>query len=280
MKRLLTRIEKELSCSYDERELKYVSKALCLELLGISQTSFYLKEEVSLSPEKQELINRALSRLTEGEPLQYVIGKTQFCGLSFIVDPNVLIPRPETGELIEWICESVQGKDRHVLDIGTGSGCIAITLSKRFHSWEIDGWDISPGALSIAKQNNIENGTSVVFSKYDILNEVKSDVDYDVIVSNPPYITYKESNAMEDTVVSYEPHEALFVPNSDPLLFYKAIAEFGKKNLKKNGYLFFEINPLFADDIREMLDESGYKDIVVRQDIFGKTRMIKANIYE
>jgi release factor glutamine methyltransferase len=280
MKRLLSRIEKALSNRYDERELKYVYKALCLELLGISQTTFYLKEDVSLSFEDEELLNSALHRLIEGEPLQYVIGRTQFCGLSLIVDSNVLIPRPETGELIEWICESVREKDVRLLDIGTGSGCIAIALSKRFHSWKIDGWDISQEALSIANKNNIENGTSVTFSKCDILSDMESDFKYDVIVSNPPYITDSERKEMENTVVDFEPHEALFVPDGNPLLFYNAIAKFGKKNLQNNGHLFFEINPLFTDEIREMLYEYGYENIIFKQDIFGKTRMIKADIHE
>lgn len=280
MKQLLSRIEKVLSCRYDERELKYVSKALCLELLHISQTTFYLKDEVNLSLEKKELLDSALHRLIEGEPLQYVIGRTQFCGLSLMVDSNVLIPRPETGELIDWICESIQEKDIHLLDIGTGSGCIAIAISKRFHSWKIYGWDISQEALSIANKNNIENGTSVTFSRCDILSDIESDVMYDIIVSNPPYITDSERKEMEDTVINYEPHEALFVPDSSPLLFYKSIAIFGKNNLKKKGHLFFEINPLFADEIKEMLDELGYENIVFRKDIFGKTRMIKADIHE
>lgn len=280
MKKLLSRIEKALSDRYDERELKYVSKALCLELLGIGQTTFFLKEDIILSIEDEERLNGALHRLNEGEPLQYVIGKTQFCGLSLIVDSNVLIPRPETGELIEWICESIQEKEVRLLDIGTGSGCIAIALSNRFKSWKIEGWDISQEAISISNRNNIENGTSVSFSRCDILSDIVSDVKYDIIVSNPPYVTDSERKEMEDTVVNYEPHQALFVPDSSPLLFYRAIAQFGKKSLRKKGHLFFEINPLFADEMIKMLDEYGYENIMTRKDIFGKTRMIKANINE
>ena len=163
-----------------------------------------------------------------------------------------------------------------MLDIGTGSGCIAISLAHRLAGWKVQGWDISDGALEVARQNNSLNGTDVEFSKVDILNTPDQDYGFDVIVSNPPYIMDSEKVQMENTVLDYEPHTALFVPDNDPLLFYRAIAEFGRRALNQNGRLYFEINPLKAGAMMDLLLETGYHDIELRKDIFGKQRMIKA----
>ena len=271
MKEILQRVDDALGGRYAAAELETVKKALCLELLGISAVSFYTKEKLSADTEK---LDRALERLAKGEPLQYVIGSTPFCGLTFRVDGRVLIPRPETAELVDWVAEDA-APGGSLLDVGTGSGCIAISLAHRLPGWKVQGWDISEGALEVARDNNTLNGTEVEFRKVDIL-KAEQDCRFDVIVSNPPYVMESEKGQMEDTVLDYEPHLALFVSDNDPLLFYRAIAEFGKKALVTGGKLFFEINPLEASALKEMLEEAGYHNIELRKDIFGKQRMIKA----
>ena len=273
MKRLLAHIDDALGSRYDAQELETIKRALCTELLGVSALAFYTKEVVSLSPQQESLLESALKRLAGGEPLQYVIGSTPFCGLTFKVDGRVLIPRPETAELVEWVAQDA-APSGSLLDMGTGSGCIAISLAHRLKSWKVQGWDISDGALEVARENSRRNGTEVEFSKVDILNATARSK-FDVIVSNPPYVMESEKSQMEDTVLEFEPHIALFVSDSDPLLFYRAIAEFGHRALNPGGRLYFEINPLKVKEMKDMLVSAGYHDVEVRNDIFGKPRMIK-----
>ncbi|MBR2395453.1 MAG: peptide chain release factor N(5)-glutamine methyltransferase [Bacteroidaceae bacterium] len=271
MKEILQRIDDALDGRYAAAELETIKKALCLEYLGISAVSFYTKEKLSADTDK---LDKALARLAKGEPLQYVIGLTPFCGLTFRVDGRVLIPRPETAELVDWVAGDA-APNGSLLDVGTGSGCIAISLAHRLAGWKVQGWDISEGALEVARENNTLNGTEVEFRKADIL-KAEPDCRLDVIVSNPPYVMESEKAQMEDTVLDYEPHLALFVSDSDPLLFYKAIAEFGHRALNTGGRLYFEINPLLVEEMKDMLMGAGYRDVQVRNDIFGKPRMIKA----
>lgn len=275
MKRLGAFIDDSLKGRFDALELETVKRALCTELLGVSALSYYTKEELPPSAERDSRLKAALDSLKKGEPLQYVIGSTPFCGLTFKVDSRVLIPRPETAELVEWIARDAYN-DGSLLDIGTGSGCIAISLAHVLTGWKVQGWDISDGALEVARQNNGLNDTDVEFSKVDILNAPDQDYGFDVIVSNPPYIMDSEKAQMENTVLDYEPHTALFVPDNDPLLFYRAIAVFGRRALNQNGRLYFEINPLKAEAMMDLLLVTGYHDIELRKDIFGKQRMIKA----
>ena len=275
MKKLLSRIDDALSSRYAAVELDSVKKALCIEYLGISAVSFFTKETLDADPERDSRLEKALERLAGDEPLQYVIGSTPFCGLEFKVDSRVLIPRPETAELVEWVAADC-ASEGNLLDIGTGSGCIAITLAHKLPGWKVQGWDISEGALEVARENNRLNGTSVELRKVDILSDRLPEQKFDVIVSNPPYVLESEKADMEDTVLDHEPHSALFVPDDDALLFYRVIAEFGRHNLSKGGRLYFEINPLKADALRQMLLKAGYHDIEIRNDIFGKQRMIKA----
>jgi len=275
MKEILQRMDDALGGRYAAAELESIKKALCLELLGISAVSFYTKENLAPDTERDRKLDEALNRLAKGEPLQYVIGWTPFCGLSFKVDGRVLIPRPETAELVEWVARECSSEGA-LLDIGTGSGCIAVTLANKLPGWKVQGWDISEGALEVARENSRLNGTEVEFSKVDILSVTSSDQQFDVIVSNPPYVLESEKDQMEDTVLDNEPHTALFVPDSEALLFYRAIAKFGKNALVTGGTLYFEINPLEASDLKKMLEQAGYHDIVIRNDIFGKQRMIKA----
>ncbi|MBR5706553.1 MAG: peptide chain release factor N(5)-glutamine methyltransferase [Bacteroidaceae bacterium] len=273
MKQLLGRIDDALGRRYDAQELETIKRALCTELLGVSALAFYTKETLPASAKRDAVLESALVRLAKGEPLQYVIGSTPFCGLTFKVDGRVLIPRPETAELVEWVAQDA-APGGSLLDVGTGSGCIAISLAHRLPGWKVQGWDISDGALEVARENNRLNGTQVEFCKADILN-ASSDNRFDVIVSNPPYVLDSEKGQMEDTVLEFEPHLALFVSDSDPLLFYRAIAEFGHRTLNPGGRLYFEINPLKVEAMKDMLMSAGYRDVEVRFDIFGKPRMIK-----
>ena len=275
MHNVLSRIDEALGGHYDASELETIKKALVTELLGVSALSYYTRETITLNPEQKLLLETVLERLKSGEPLQYVLGYTPFCGLKFLVDSRVLIPRPETAELVEWVARDASGQGT-LLDIGTGSGCIAISLAHRLRGWNVQGWDISDGALEKARENNRLNGTDVEFRKVDILNAAEQDCRFDVIVSNPPYVLESEKSGMEKTVLDFEPHTALFVSNDDSLLFYRAIAEFGHRTLNEGGKLYFEINPLKAESLKDMLSDEGYHDIELRKDIFGKQRMIKA----
>ena len=278
MKTIKDYINRSLKGIFSPSELEYVRKALCVEYLGISGISYYTGAEVGISPGMMLRLDDALGRLSAGEPLQYVIGSAPMCGLTFQVDGRVLIPRPETSELVEWIASDLKGmKAGRLLDIGTGSGCIAIALSHLLPDWIIEGWDISDEALDLAESNNRLNGTGVTFRKVDILDEMamKDSGGFDVIVSNPPYITESESADMESSVLDYEPHSALFVPDDDPLVFYRVIAGCGREHLSPDGALYFEINPLYADEMVPMLKYRGYGKIEMRNDISGNPRFIR-----
>ena len=221
-------------------------------------------------------------RLEKGEPVQYIIGVADFYGRQFQVAPGVLIPRPETSELCRWIISCRQEAGGRILDIGTGSGCIAITLALDIPDAIVTAWDISDDALRIASENARRLGASVTFEHCNALNiSLTSHLSpltshYDLIVSNPPYICEKEKSAMECNVLDHEPHLALFVPDDDPLLFYRTIAQYAAEALTAQGSLFFEINPLYADDLAQMLRMMSYHGILIHQDQFGKPRFLKA----
>lgn len=276
MQTVLSRIYEALHGRYDAKEIDCIGRALCLEVLGIDSTDFWLKRELPVSDSRDSLLDSVLQRLENGEPLQYVIGTAPFCGLDFKVNGSVLIPRPETAQLVEWVCESCSGRSGRLLDIGTGSGCIAVCLAERLSEWQVSAWDISPAALETAEGNARLNGVNVDFSLHDILNEHFREHDFDVIVSNPPYVTESEKKEMESNVLDYEPHLALFVPDDDPLRFYRAIASFAKVGTNGTCRLFFEINPLFVSAMRAMFEEMGFSDVEVRQDMYGKDRMMSA----
>jgi release factor glutamine methyltransferase len=209
-----------------------------------------------------------------------------FCGRQFLVTPSVLIPRPETEELCQWVTasEMTEGNSRSesltILDVGTGSGCIAITLAATMPAMQVTAWDISEGALQVAQENARRNNVHVSFQQVDVLNVssslLLSPSSYTCIVSNPPYICNKERATMEANVLEHEPHQALFVPDDDPLLFYRAIAKLGQQMLIREGWLYFEINPLFAGQLAQLLSSMSYRDIEIKTDQFGKQRMIRA----
>lgn len=273
----LTFIRQRLAGIYPTPEVRSITRLLIEDGLGMEMLDFYTGKVTELSEEKETILREMLTRLAHNEPVQYVTGKTVFEGMPFHTMPGVLIPRPETEELVDWICETTP--PGHFLDIGTGSGCIAVSLAAHFRDAEVEAWDISPDALRIAEENNRLNHTSVCFRQRDILTyqpEKEAVRTFDLIVSNPPYVTEKERGTMAKNVLDWEPATALFVPDDDPLRFYRAIAKAGQALLKTGGSLFFEINWLFAQEMHRMLEAEGYSEIAVRQDMFGKKRMMSA----
>ncbi len=244
------------------------------KLTGFSDVKLMTKACV-LNDCQLELFERYLKELSKNRPIQYVLGETDFCALKFKVDERVLIPRPETAELVDFVIDSASIGTK-ILDVGTGSGCIAIALSKLIPNAEVIAFDISESALELATENAHLNNVEVNFRQVDILNGADSDEDFDVIVSNPPYIMLSEREEMCSNVLDYEPHLALFVPDDDPLIFYRAIIDFAKKHLLPTGSLFFEINRVFSKEIKEMLNEKGFSKVKIRKDMFGNDRMIRA----
>ena len=284
MKELQNRILGSLGRIYDATEASNILRQICLDVLGISQTTFFLKDRVSLNREQEIRLEQILHDLETGRPLQYAIGSTTFCGLELQVDERVLIPRPETSELVEWMLQDTTATSKGAfLDICTGSGCIALAFASARRAWNVHALDISHDALEVAQSNAIANSLNVEFRQQDILKafisptpERAAEKQYDIIVSNPPYVLDREKADMTTQVLDFEPHLALFVPDSDPLRFYRAIAEYSLTHLNTGGTLYFEINPLFATETRLMLQERGYRDVLIRRDISGNERMIKA----
>lgn len=263
-----------------EGEAKTITLMLMEKVCGMTTT------EVLMNHPKGEAYRTELlamsQRIAQGEPVQYVLGEADFCGMSMKVQPEVLIPRKETEELVAWIVEEGRGKKEalHVLDIGTGSGCIAVALAKTLEGAEVEAWDVSDVALQTAKENAERNSVTVGTKKVDVLKDNRlRTTDYgvfDVIVSNPPYICEEEKAEMERNVLEHEPPLALFVPDNDPLLFYRRIGELGLSILRGEGLLFFEINRRFGKEVVKMLQDMGYQDVELRQDQFGNDRMVKA----
>lgn len=267
---------------YDESEAKAIIRMVLEVVFNFRLADLYSGKVNELSPDEEEVLGEIVARLKKCEPVQYVLGQADFCGRTFKVRPGVLIPRPETAELCEWITTRHTHSGRlRILDIGTGSGCIALTLALNLPCTQVEGWDISAEALCIAEENNERLKANVRFLQKDILapdsagTTTKNKEEIDIIVSNPPYICMKERGEMDRNVLNYEPETALFVPDNDPLRFYRAIAEHGKKALRTGGELYFEINPLYASELKIMLQELGYKDLELREDLFGKQRMMK-----
>ncbi len=277
-------IWQRLSDSYDEREAKAVARYLLDVGYGLTMTDIIGGAVETLDESR---LNEQLRRLQTGEPVQYVLGRTFFCGHEFRVRPGVLIPRPETEELVGRACDRVarygerSGRSNgeiHILDIGTGSGCIAISLALAIPDAQVEAWDVSDEALAIARENASHLGAKVTFKKEDILRKqiAPSLGKATLIISNPPYICEKERKDMEQRVLDHEPSLALFVPDDDPLLFYRAIAEYATKALTPKGLLLFEINPLYKDAMEEMLLSLHFHDIVFHEDQFGKIRFCES----
>jgi release factor glutamine methyltransferase len=275
-----------LSTVYDKPEIESIKYLVLSDICNLSKTQLRAYPDKELDELMEIKLRNILIRLQTGEPVQYILGHTEFYGLTFKVDPSVLIPRPETEELVEWVIkESQESRTKNqenfsILDIGTGSGCIPITLKKHLPQTQVTGLDISRAALQTAKQNAELNEVDVEFIEADILNPPISilNTKYSVLISNPPYVTGHEKPDMHQNVLNHEPHTALFVPDTDPLLFYRAIADFALQHLQANGLLFFEINENLSKETVELLAGKGFKSIELRQDMRGKDRMIKAQL--
>ena len=275
MNRIAKHIKENLGSYYPAGEVAAFTRVIATEILGIPQMTFFLKENVELTHEQEATLEDAIKRLQKYEPIQYIQGYSDFCGLRFKVTPATLIPRPETSELVEWVASEATGNER-ILDIGTGSGCIAVSLANKMPQSEVTAWDISNEALAVATENSRSNGTEVLFEQVDILSNRPEEKQFDIIVSSPPYIKENEKSAMHSNVLDREPHTALFVPDSDPLLFYRTIAKKGLTLLKPGGTLYFEINSAHGAETADMLADYGYNNIELRKDFADNDRMIKA----
>ena len=275
---IVNEIRNALREHYPDSEALALAKMLLVEAFGFSTLELYGGKDKEISGKRLDVLNEMIARLKKNEPIQYVIGAEVFCGWTFEVNENVLIPRPETQELVRWI-EADWKSDApcRILDVGTGSGCIAISISKLLEGAEVEAWDISEGALRVARRNADRNEAQVLFRQVDVLKACTEDCRYDVIVSNPPYITESEKQDMDANVLDWEPHTALFVPDADPLLFYRRIAELGVSMLNEGGALYFEINRAYGEETVRLLEGLGYKQIELRKENWGNDRMIKAN---
>lgn len=260
---------------YGNGEARAITDYVLDVCFGLSKADILCGAVEEMTAEKTAELNKIFGRLMEGEPVQYVLGRAEFCGRWFSVRPGVLIPRPETEELCAWItADSKASASPKVLDIGTGSGCIAITLQLDMPESKVTAWDISADALDVARENAQQLGANVNFVRQDALN-AKPEGEWDVIVSNPPYICEKEKKDMAVNVLEHEPHTALFVPDAAPLLFYRAITRLAVQTLSKGGRLYFEINPIYADDTCHMMRAEGMTAVELRSDMYGKQRMAK-----
>lgn len=264
---------------YGDGEAKAIARMVYEVRYGLSLPDIYTGKDTQLSANSQAELARIAQRLLQQEPVQYVLGQAEFCGRVFTVNSHVLIPRPETEELCRWLSEAHLAGGQSpcaVLDIGTGSGCIAVTLAAMHPHARVTAWDISAAALEVARLNAKHTHANVSFELVDALNPPQADSQWDVIVSNPPYICNKERARMEANVLEHEPHTALFVPDDDPLLFYRAIAQYAQTALKAGGWFYYEINPLYADDLQRMLGTMEFHDMEIRTDQYGKQRMLRA----
>lgn len=268
---------------YPAEEVQSFFNIITEKYLDLSRIEIALKPHFVVYPKVIQQYQEAVRRLKEFEPIQYILGETEFYNLIFKVNTQTLIPRPETEELVEWILtekpiQEEKNNSLTILDIGTGSGCIAISLAKNRKGAQVHALDISPQAIAIAKQNAELNKVDVRFEQIDILQatSLPSSIQYDIIVSNPPYVRELEKEQMQANVLQYEPATALFVSNEDPLIFYKAIVKLAKSSLKPNAMLFFEINEHFGQELKKYLNEEGFRNIELKKDIYGKDRMMKS----
>ena len=269
-------IEKELSGLYPQGELKVLVRMLLQQVAGWSLVDMLTHNDLTLTAAQQMQIADAVDRLKRYEPIQYILGAAEFDGMRLVVDARALIPRPETAELVLLLAETLS-PDASVLDIGTGSGCIAVALARRLPQAQVSAYDVSPDALALAAENARNQGVKIDFRQVDILHDAPADAPvFDAIVSNPPYVTDSERASMEANVLDYEPALALFVPDDDPLLFYRAIADFAWTHLSIGGRLFFEINHRFGAEIVMMLRHKGFANCAVQHDAFGKERFVVA----
>lgn len=272
-KEFFDRICGKLGGIYPAQEARAITFILFESFLGVSKTDLFLDPAEELCSDTGPL-ESALKQLSEHRPLQYVLGETEFFGLPFKVDENVLVPRPETEELVRWIIRDSGNEPVRMLDIGTGSGAIAVSVARNCPASMVTAVDISAGALGVARENALRNGVEVDFSEMDILNAEPAGK-FDVVVSNPPYVRELEKEAMRRNVLDYEPETALFVPDHDPLLFYRRIVEVSTRVLQSGGRLYFEINEEFGQETAALMRSHGFFDVEIRKDMFEKDRMVR-----
>jgi release factor glutamine methyltransferase len=277
--KLFTEVANQLILIYGANEAQSIADYLLEGMLAITAGDRLAKKQLELSDDYLATLEEAVKRLKNEEPVQHVVGYGWFYGRKFYVNKNVLIPRPETEELVHWIVNSHKnGSALNLLDIGTGSGCIPVTISLEAPSLQCEGWDISESALEIARENAIKLEANVHFKQVNILEATIEGEAFDVIVSNPPYVRDSEKTLMSKNVLDYDPDLALFVGDNNPLIFYKRIAALAKTGLKKEGWLYFEINEAFGTEMKDLLGSLGYSQIEFRQDINGKDRMIRGRV--
>ena len=274
-----------LSAIYPKTEIDSFFFILMEKKLKLQRIDTVLKSDFLITEKNLIDLKNIVKRLQKEEPIQYIIGNTEFYGLPFLVDKNTLIPRTETEELVAWVLDEIKVftnnkiTELSILDIGTGTGCIPISLAKNLTSLNISAIDISPEALLIAKQNAILNKVIIEFIELDILGAKSLPQEYDVIISNPPYVRELEKKEIKNNVLENEPHLALFVADENPLIFYNKIADLAKKQLSENGMLFFEINQYLGKETINMLVKKGFKNIQLKKDLFGNDRMIKCVLH-
>lgn len=282
------KITKSIATIYHESEAKNIAELIIEHITKQSRIESFLKKQKDLSEEETKLLDQSIDRLKKHEPVQYVTNECWFANMKFYVDKNVLIPRPETEELVDWVVRDTslksevrnQRSEVRILDVGTGSGCIAIALKKKLQLAEIWACDISDEALNIARMNADLLNATIDFVGIDFLDQIQRNQlpQVDLVICNPPYVPEKDKIEMKKNVADHEPATALFVTNYDPLIFYKAIAEFGKEKLDKNGNIYVEIHEDFANEVRSLFSLKGYQSIEIKKDLQGKDRMIKVSI--
>ena len=269
---ILPYFERELTQFYSNKEVQNMAFWCIHSISKLSRSEYLLSPNSPLSEDKLSLYKSIVSRLQNFEPLQYILGECEFYGFSLKVSPSCLIPRPETEELVHWI---LQHNFTKAIDIGTGSACISIALAKNKEA-QITALDISSDALSIARENCKKNTVDIHFIEHNILNDIYLKTSFDLIVSNPPYVLESEKTLMNNNVLDYEPHLALFVSDNDALIYYRRIIDFSKVHLQRNGLLFLEINEQKSVEIKELLENNGFENVLIKKDMQGKNRMVKA----
>ena len=267
--------EKELDSLYPKTEIQSFYRLVLEHYLNLTRINAALNPNQELLKSDEIKLQLCLTDLKSHKPIQYILGSTEFYGLPFEVNESVLIPRPETEELVSWVLENCKENDK-ILDIGTGSGCIPISIAKNTNNTEVYAIDISLKALETAQRNATLNEVDIKFEQRDILKTEKLNDNYNIIISNPPYVRISEKELMQANVLEFEPHLALFVENDEPLVFYLKIAQLATQNLLPQGFLFFEINEAYGNEVVELLQNLNFKNIELRKDIFGVDRMVKA----
>ena len=269
---ILPYFERELTQFYSNKEVQNMAFWCIHSISNLSRSEYLLSSNSLLSKDTVSFYQSVVSRLQNFEPLQYILGECEFYGLSLKVSPSCLIPRPETEELVHWILKHNFTK---ALDIGTGSACIPIALAKHKEA-QITALDISSDALSIARENAKKNTVDIHFIEHNIFNDIDLKTSFDLIVSNPPYVLESEKTLMNNNVLDYEPHLALFVSDNDALIYYKRIIDFSKVHLQREGLLFLEINEQKSVEIKDLLENNGFENVLIKKDMQGKNRMVKA----